>query len=108
VCSLRPVAIRYEAVDGEQRNSRKEVARQGFLALMNGRAEMVGGDAVTKRTAIEHRFLPETYKPGRGRLRQEQEPSCARHAMGGGGGTPPWCETAAHLLSALASHIETR
>ncbi|PPS71106.1 hypothetical protein BV882_23340 [Streptomyces sp. 46] len=47
---------------GMKKNSRKEVARQGFLALMNRRAEVVGGDAATKRTAIEHRFLPETYK----------------------------------------------
>ncbi|GAA2325731.1 SDR family NAD(P)-dependent oxidoreductase [Streptomyces cuspidosporus] len=49
---------------GMKKNSSKEVARQGFLALMNGRAEIVGGDA-TKRTALEHRFLPETYKAAR-------------------------------------------
>jgi len=48
-----------------EKNSRKEVARQGFLALMNGRAEIVGGDVATKRTAVEHRFLPETYKAAR-------------------------------------------
>ncbi|MFE3587072.1 hypothetical protein ACFXOY_06055 [Streptomyces niveus] len=28
-----------------KKNSRKDVARQGFLALMNGKAEVVGGDA---------------------------------------------------------------
>ncbi|MER6223502.1 SDR family NAD(P)-dependent oxidoreductase [Streptomyces sp900105755] len=50
---------------GMKKNSRKEVARQDFLALMNGRAEVVGGDPATKRTAIEHRFLPETYKAAR-------------------------------------------
>lgn len=50
---------------GMKKNSRKEVARQGFLALMNGRAEVVGGDAATQRAAIAHRFLPETYKAAR-------------------------------------------
>ncbi|MFJ9542531.1 SDR family NAD(P)-dependent oxidoreductase [Streptomyces sp. NPDC101225] len=50
---------------GMKKNSRKEVARQGFLAMMEGRAEIVGGDAATKRTAIRHRFLPETYKAAR-------------------------------------------
>ncbi|MFJ3981466.1 SDR family NAD(P)-dependent oxidoreductase [Streptomyces fungicidicus] len=50
---------------GMKKNSRKDVARQGFLAMMEGRAEVVGGDAATKRTAIEHRFLPETYKAAR-------------------------------------------
>ena len=33
--------------------------------MMEGRAEVVGGDAATKRTALEHRFLPETYKAAR-------------------------------------------
>ncbi|MGX5185402.1 hypothetical protein ACWKT5_21880 [Streptomyces avermitilis] len=47
---------------GMKKNSRKDVARQGFLALMDGRAEVVGGDAATKRTALKHRFLPETWK----------------------------------------------
>ncbi|MEU4490180.1 SDR family NAD(P)-dependent oxidoreductase [Streptomyces purpurascens] len=59
---------------GMKKNSRKEVARQGFLALMNGRAEVVGGDAATKRTAIEHRFLPETYKAARHATKAKPRP----------------------------------
>ncbi|MGW2841083.1 SDR family NAD(P)-dependent oxidoreductase [Streptomyces sp. NPDC001493] len=50
---------------GAKKNSRKQVARQGFIAMMECRAEIVGGDTATKRTAIEHRFLPETYKAAR-------------------------------------------
>ncbi|MDT0317162.1 SDR family NAD(P)-dependent oxidoreductase [Streptomyces millisiae] len=50
---------------GMKKNSRREVARQGFVAMMKGRAEVVGGDAATRRTAVEHRFLPETYKAAR-------------------------------------------
>lgn len=48
-----------------KKNSRKEVARQGFAALMAGRAEVVGGDRATKWTAVKHRFLPETWKAAR-------------------------------------------
>lgn len=59
---------------GMKKNSRKEVARQGFLALMNGRAEVVGGDTATKRTAIEHRFLPETYKAARHATKAKPRP----------------------------------
>ncbi|MES5824545.1 SDR family NAD(P)-dependent oxidoreductase [Streptomyces sp. RG80] len=59
---------------GMKKNNRKEVARQGFLALMNGRAEVVGGDAATKRTAIEHRFLPETYKAARHATKAKPRP----------------------------------
>ncbi|MFJ8941082.1 SDR family NAD(P)-dependent oxidoreductase [Streptomyces sp. NPDC102365] len=50
---------------GMKKNSRKDVARQGFLALMNGQAEVVGGDAATRRTAWKNRFLPETLKAAR-------------------------------------------
>ncbi|MFD6275148.1 SDR family NAD(P)-dependent oxidoreductase [Streptomyces sp. NPDC060209] len=50
---------------GMKKNSRKDVARQGFLALMNGHAEVVGGDPSTKRTALKNRFLPETLKAAR-------------------------------------------
>ncbi|MFC9425700.1 SDR family NAD(P)-dependent oxidoreductase [Streptomyces sp. NPDC056987] len=50
---------------GAKKNSRKDVARQGFLALMEGKAEIVGGDAATKRTALKHRFMPETLKAAR-------------------------------------------
>ncbi|MEU9268442.1 SDR family NAD(P)-dependent oxidoreductase [Streptomyces sp. NPDC048251] len=50
---------------GMKKNSRKDVARQGFLALMNGDAEVIGGDAATKRTAWKNRFLPEPLKAAR-------------------------------------------
>ncbi|MFD7972759.1 SDR family NAD(P)-dependent oxidoreductase [Streptomyces clavifer] len=50
---------------GMKKNSRKEVARQGFLAMMGGQAEVVGGDAATKGTALKNRFLPETLKAAR-------------------------------------------
>ncbi|MFC9132695.1 SDR family NAD(P)-dependent oxidoreductase [Streptomyces sp. NPDC057099] len=50
---------------GMRKNSRKDVARQGFLAMMDGRAQVVGGDLATRRTALEHRFLPETLKAAR-------------------------------------------
>ncbi|MFD3309263.1 SDR family NAD(P)-dependent oxidoreductase [Streptomyces sp. NPDC058656] len=50
---------------GMKKNSRKDVARQGFLAMMDGRAEVVGGDAATRRTALKHRFMPETLKASR-------------------------------------------
>ncbi|MGV9910212.1 SDR family NAD(P)-dependent oxidoreductase [Streptomyces tendae] len=59
---------------GAKKNSRKEVARQGFVAMMEGRAEIVGGDAATKRTAIEHRFLPETYKAARHATKAKPRP----------------------------------
>ncbi|MFE4454407.1 SDR family NAD(P)-dependent oxidoreductase [Streptomyces sp. NPDC056796] len=50
---------------GMRKNSRKDVARQGFLALMKGQAEVVGGDAATRRSALRNRFLPETLKAAR-------------------------------------------
>ncbi|MEU5592926.1 SDR family NAD(P)-dependent oxidoreductase [Streptomyces sp. NPDC020298] len=50
---------------GMKKNSRKDVARQGFLAMMDGQAQVVGGDFTTRRTALEHRFLPETFKAAR-------------------------------------------
>ncbi|MEU6548941.1 SDR family NAD(P)-dependent oxidoreductase [Streptomyces sp. NPDC046915] len=50
---------------GMKKNSRKDVARQGFLAMMDGQAQVVGGDLTTRRTALEHRFLPETFKAAR-------------------------------------------
>ncbi|MEW2296214.1 SDR family NAD(P)-dependent oxidoreductase [Streptomyces sp. NPDC006743] len=59
---------------GAKKNSRKDVARQGFVAMMEGRAEIVGGDAATKRTALRHRFLPETYKAARHATKAEPRP----------------------------------
>ncbi|MEV5516341.1 SDR family NAD(P)-dependent oxidoreductase [Streptomyces flaveolus] len=59
---------------GAKKNSRKEVARQGFIAMMEGRAEIVGGDAATKRTALQHRFLPETYKAARHATKAKPRP----------------------------------
>ncbi|MFJ3706327.1 MULTISPECIES: SDR family NAD(P)-dependent oxidoreductase [unclassified Streptomyces] len=59
---------------GAKKNSRKVVARQGFVAMMEGRAEIVGGDAATKRSAIEHRFLPETYKAARHATKAKPRP----------------------------------
>ncbi|MGW6015998.1 SDR family NAD(P)-dependent oxidoreductase [Streptomyces sp. NPDC055210] len=50
---------------GMKKNSRMDVARQGFLAMMGGKAEVVGGDAATRRTALSHRFLPESFKAAR-------------------------------------------
>jgi short-subunit dehydrogenase len=48
-----------------RKNSRVEVARQGFDALMAGKDHVVGGDRATKRVAIVNRFLPETIKAAR-------------------------------------------
>ncbi len=45
------------------KNDKTEVARQGFDALMAGKAQIV--DRTTKRTALLHRFLPETVKAAR-------------------------------------------
>ncbi|MFC9063533.1 oxidoreductase, partial [Streptomyces sp. NPDC057074] len=59
---------------GAKKNSRKEVARQGFVAMMEGRAEIVGGDAATKRAALQHRFLPETYKAARHATKAKPRP----------------------------------
>ncbi|MET4923611.1 SDR family NAD(P)-dependent oxidoreductase [Streptomyces sp. PSRA5] len=50
---------------GMKKNSRKDVARQGFLALMSGKAEVVAGDAATRRTALKHRLMPEPLKAAR-------------------------------------------
>ena len=47
------------------KNDKVEVARQGFEAMLAGRAQVVGGDRATKRTALLHRFLPETLKAAR-------------------------------------------
>jgi short-subunit dehydrogenase len=47
---------------GMTKNRRKDVARQGFLVMMDGQAEVVGGDATTRCTAVKNRFLPETLK----------------------------------------------
>ncbi|MEV8406748.1 hypothetical protein AB0R12_13290 [Streptomyces niveus] len=48
-----------------KKNSREDVARQGFLALMSGKAEVVGGGAATRHTALKHRFMPETLTAAR-------------------------------------------
>ncbi|MGW2331014.1 SDR family NAD(P)-dependent oxidoreductase [Streptomyces sp. NPDC001700] len=50
---------------GMKKNSRVQVARQGYDALMSGRAQVIGGDRATRRAAVEHRFLPEPYKAAR-------------------------------------------
>jgi len=50
---------------GMKKNSRIEVVRQGFDAMMAGRAEVVGGDRATQRVGIRHRFMPETLKAAR-------------------------------------------
>jgi short-subunit dehydrogenase len=47
---------------GAAKNSRVEVARQGFAAMISGRDHVVGGNLKTKLVAIKHRFLPEPYK----------------------------------------------
>lgn len=48
-----------------QKNDKSEVARQGYVALMAGDAEVVAGDRATKRTGLLNRFLPETFKAAR-------------------------------------------
>ncbi|WP_433519625.1 SDR family NAD(P)-dependent oxidoreductase [Nonomuraea sp. CA-143628] len=50
---------------GAKKNSRLDVAQQGFDALMAGKDHVVAGDGATKRTALMHRFLPETFKAAR-------------------------------------------
>ncbi|GAB2886306.1 SDR family NAD(P)-dependent oxidoreductase [Streptomyces mayteni] len=50
---------------GMRKNSRVQVARQGFEAMMAGRAEVIGGDLATRRVPFRHRFLPETLKAAR-------------------------------------------
>lgn len=47
------------------KNDKVDVARQGFEALLAGRAQVVAGDRTTKRTAFLHRFLPESRKASR-------------------------------------------
>jgi uncharacterized protein len=47
------------------RNSRVQVARQGFDAMMAGRVEAVGGDRATGRTVYKNRILLETFKAAR-------------------------------------------
>ena len=49
----------------EGKNDKAEVARQGFEAMLAGRAEVVGGDRATKRTALLNRVLPEPFKAAR-------------------------------------------
>ena len=48
-----------------QKNDKTDVARQGYEALMAGKAEVVGGDRATKRAALLNRFLPEPLKATR-------------------------------------------
>ncbi|GAA2412151.1 SDR family NAD(P)-dependent oxidoreductase [Actinomadura vinacea] len=50
---------------GAKKNSRVEVARQGFEALMAGKDHVVGGDRATKRTALINHVLPEPVKAAR-------------------------------------------
>ncbi|MER6237689.1 SDR family NAD(P)-dependent oxidoreductase [Streptomyces clavifer] len=59
---------------GMKKNSRKDVARQGFLAMMDGQAEVVGGDAATKRTALKNRFLPEPLKAAQHARKAKPQP----------------------------------
>lgn len=47
------------------KNDKTEVARQGFDALLAGKAEIVAGDGATKREALLNRFLPEPLKAAR-------------------------------------------
>ncbi|MFG2544802.1 hypothetical protein ACGFY8_10090 [Streptomyces sp. NPDC048232] len=42
--------------------------------MMEGRAEIVGGDAATRRAALQHRFLPETYKAARHATKAKPRP----------------------------------
>ncbi|QGK69899.1 SDR family NAD(P)-dependent oxidoreductase [Allosaccharopolyspora coralli] len=46
----------------EGKNDKAEIARQGFDALLTGKAEVVAGDRTTKRTALVNRLLPEPLK----------------------------------------------
>jgi len=50
---------------GANKNDKVEVARQGFEAMLAGRAEVVAGDRQTKREALLNRFLPEPLKAAR-------------------------------------------
>ncbi|MCG5213446.1 SDR family NAD(P)-dependent oxidoreductase [Streptosporangium soli] len=48
-----------------KKNSRAEVARQGFDALMAGKDHVVGGDRATKRSVLINRMLSEPVKAAR-------------------------------------------
>ncbi|MEV0234614.1 SDR family NAD(P)-dependent oxidoreductase [Nonomuraea sp. NPDC050786] len=50
---------------GAKKNSRVQVARQGFKAMLAGRAQVVGGDRATKLAYVKHHVLPETRKAAR-------------------------------------------
>jgi len=50
------------AIGRTKKNDKREVAKQGFEALMNDIDHVVGGDAATKQKAIENRTTPETVK----------------------------------------------
>ncbi|MEV4112735.1 SDR family NAD(P)-dependent oxidoreductase [Nonomuraea sp. NPDC049695] len=50
---------------GAKKNSRVQVAAQGFRALMAGKHHVVGGDLATKLTALVSRILPEPIKAAR-------------------------------------------
>lgn len=47
------------------KNDPADVARQGVEALFAGKAQVVGGDAATKRAAVINKILPETIKAKR-------------------------------------------
>ena len=49
----------------EGKNDQAEIARQGFDALLAGKAEVVADDRATKRTALINRILPEPLKAAR-------------------------------------------
>ncbi|MEV4576124.1 SDR family NAD(P)-dependent oxidoreductase [Nonomuraea jabiensis] len=50
---------------GARKNSRVQVAAQGFRALMAGKDAVVGGDLATKLTRLVNRILPEPFKAAR-------------------------------------------
>ena len=50
---------------GAKKNSRVEVARQGYEALMASKDHVVGGDRATKTKALINRLLPEPVKAAR-------------------------------------------
>ncbi|MFI6743160.1 SDR family NAD(P)-dependent oxidoreductase [Nonomuraea sp. NPDC050451] len=50
---------------GAKKNSRIQVAAQGYRALMAGKDHVIGGDLRTKLTALINRLLPEPFKAAR-------------------------------------------
>ncbi|MBE1588299.1 SDR family NAD(P)-dependent oxidoreductase [Nonomuraea angiospora] len=50
---------------GAKKNSRIQVAAQGYRALMAGKDHVIGGDLRTKLTALTNRPLPEPFKAAR-------------------------------------------